>query len=181
MSVEPRDDEVHAEVANSPDLLLAEHHRATEQACTALLARRYSDDPLELVAHYRSFEHALLEHLAAEDELILPAYAEHAPTEAQAIRDDHAAIRKALNRIGLEVELHVVRAHSVNELVDSLRAHAAREDTVMYPWAQVHLPPVTRRQLFLRIGRSLRALVQFRRRRAPELGPDSVHHTGYAR
>lgn len=166
MSTETRSIGLEANIANDPHLLLADHHRATEQACTALLARTYADDPLELVAQYRLFEHALLDHLVAEEELILPAYSAHAPADAQALRDDHAAIRKALERLGIEVELHLVRAHSVNELVDSLRAHAAREDRGMYPWAQVHLPKVTRRQLFLRIGRSLRTLVQFRRRHA---------------
>ena len=181
MNNEPRSGGLDADVANGPRLLLAEHHRATEQACTALLARTYADDPHELVAQYRAFEHALLEHLAAEEELILPAYAQHDPADAQAIRDDHEAIRKALNRLGIEVELHVVRAHSVHELVDSLRAHAAREDAAMYPWAQVHLPLVTRRQLFVRVGRSLRALVQFRRRRERGLGEGSVRHTGYSR
>ena len=181
MSTEPEPAEIDERIGYGPHVLLAEHHRATEQACTALLARTYTDDRLELIAAYRSFERALLEHFAAEEELILPTYAEHDPKDAQAIRDDHAAIRQALNRLGIEVELHLVRAHSVNELVDALRVHAAREDAAMYPWAQAHLPHVTRRQLYLRIGRSLRALVQFRRRHARSKSAGSVRHTGYSR
>lgn len=181
MTTEPRTDGIDVDVGTDPRLLLTAHHRATEDACTALLACTYTDDPLELVGHYRSFEHALRDHVAAEEELILPAYEEHAPADAQAIRDNHAAIRKALDRIGIEVELHVVRAHSVSELVDSLRAHAAREDAAMYPWAQAHLSVASQRQLFLRIGRSLRALVHLRRRRVSRFGEGSIRHTGYTR
>ncbi len=129
-----------AGAANGPRLLLADHHREIEGACLGLVAGTYADDPLELIKQYCCFERAMLDHLAAEEEQILPAYAEHAPADAQALRDDHAAIRQALYRIGLEVELHLVRATTVNQLVEALRAHAAREDAKMYPWAQLHLP-----------------------------------------
>lgn len=153
-------------IETDPRVLLGDHHRATERACTALLARTYADDPQELIAQYRVFEHALLDHITAEEELILPAYEEHAPEDASAIRQEHAAIRQALYRLGIDVELHVVRAHSVNDLVAALRAHAAREDRQMYTWAQQYLPPVKREQLGLRVRRSLHALTQFRHHRS---------------
>lgn len=147
--------------------LLVEHHRALETACQTLLAQTYLDDPRELVFHYRAFERATLEHLAAEDDLILPDYAERVPDDARSIRDDHAAIRQLLFRIGIDVELHVVRVDTVKELIEKLQVHAAHEDAAMYPWAQDHLPLSTRRQLFVRIGRSLRSLVA---RRPPAAG-----------
>lgn len=108
-------------------------------------------------------------------------YAEHAPADAQALREDHVAIRKALEALAIEVELHCVRAHSINDLVNSLRVHAAREDAGMYPWAQTHLPATPRKQLMLRVGRSLRSLAQFRRRHVDGLGAASQRHTGYSR
>lgn len=158
-------------IATDPRAMLVEHHRVTEEACTALLARTYADDPLELVTHFRVFERALLEHIAAEEELILPEYASHAPEDAQAIRADHAAIRDALNRVGIEVELHVIRAHTVERLVASLRAHAAREDGGMYPWARENLSPSTHEELIQRVARSLRELLEIRRRPAPGSQP----------
>jgi len=145
-----------------PTQLVAEHHRELERACQALLAPTYGDDPRELALQYRGFERSTLDHLAAEEELILPAYADHAPEDARAIRDEHAAIRKLLLRIGVEVELHFVREPTVKQLVDTLRAHAVREELSMYRWAADHLPLSTRRQLFVRIGRSLRELVRAR-------------------
>jgi hypothetical protein len=104
------------------------------------------------------FERAVLEHLEAEEGPLLPAYAAHAPQDASAIRDEHAAIRKLLFRIGVEVELHLVRLETLQTLIDTLHAHAAREDVSMYPWAQVHLPLSAQGRLFVRIGRSLREL-----------------------
>ena len=60
----------------------------------------------------------------------------------------------------LDVELHIVRVDTVKRLIETLQAHAAHEDAAMYPWAQEHLPLTLQRQLFVRIGRSLRALVR---------------------
>lgn len=142
--------------------LLVEHHRALETACQALLAHTYGDDPRELVFNYRDFERSTLEHIAAEDDLLLPAYAEHAPDDARSLRDDHVAIRQLLFRIGIDVELHIVRVDTVKQLIETLQAHAAHEDAAMYPWAQEHLPLTLQRQLFVRIGRSLRSLVRQR-------------------
>lgn len=142
--------------------LLVEHHRALETACQALLAHTHGDDPRELVFNYRAFERSTLEHIAAEDDLLLPAYAEHAPDDARSLRDDHVAIRQLLFRIGIDVELHIVRVDTVKRLIETLQAHAAHEDAAMYPWVQEHLPLTLQRQLFVRIGRSLRALVRQR-------------------
>lgn len=127
-----------------------------------MLGTTYQGDPRELISQYRRFERSTLEHLAAEEELILPAYADEDPGDARALYDDHVQLRQLLFRIGVEVELHVVRADTVKRMIAELSAHAAREDAAMYPWAQVHLPLTTRRQLFVRIGRSLRALTRTR-------------------
>ena len=142
------------------DLLLPEHHRAIEKVARDLVADTYAGDPLALVAQYRRFEQAVLEHLAAEETAILPAYEKHAPADAQAIRDDHAAIRDQLFRIAMEVELHLVRATTVNAMMEKLRVHAAREDAGLYPWAQQHLTAPARRRVLARIRASLRALAR---------------------
>lgn len=164
-----------------PRLLLADHHRQIEDACRALLARTYADDSRALVAEYRGFEHAMLEHFTAEEEEILPGYAEHAPDDAQAIRADHARFRQLLFRLGVEVELHIIRATTVNQLVDQLHAHAAREDGAMYPWAEAQLSVTARRRLFVRIGRSLRALANLRSTTVTPPTQQPPEPTGYSR
>lgn len=143
---------------NGPRLLFADHHEKIEKACDALRAATYGEDSLELIARYRTFERAMLEHMAAEEEQILPAYAAEAPDEAAEIRATHDELRRQLYGLGVEVELHCVRAESLEQIVKTLRAHAAREDARMYPWAQVHLPLRTKEELVTRIARSLRSL-----------------------
>lgn len=149
-----------AGAANGPRLLLADHHRRIEEACCALRACAQADEPRALVEQYRVFEQAVLDHLEAEETMILPDYAADHPEDAYAIREGHAEIRTLLFRIGVEVELHIVRLETLQGLIDKLHAHAAREDGSMYPWAQVHLPLSTKRRLFVRIGRSLRKLAE---------------------
>ena len=160
MMTERHAESLAADVATGPRLLLADHHRELEGACRSLLEHTYADDPLQLILQYRRFERGLLEHMAAEEEIILPDYAAAAPAKARAIMHDHTELRRQLFLVAVEIELHVVRAQTVCTLIDQLRAHAAREYTSMYPWAQVHLPVSARRRLFVRIGRSLRSLAR---------------------
>lgn len=149
-----------AGAANDPWLLLADHHRQIEEACRALRACAHEDCPRALIDQYRVFERAVLEHLEAEEVMILPDYAAHDPADAHAIRDEHGEIRKLLFQIGVEVELHIVRLETLQGLIDTLHVHAAREEASMYPWAQIHLPLETKRSLFVRIARSLRELAE---------------------
>jgi hypothetical protein len=143
---------------NAPRLLLPDHHCKIEAACEALRACTYADEPHDLVVRYRSFEREVLEHLKAEEDSILPEYEKYAPVDAAMVSAAHDDLRRQLFRIGVDVELHCVRAEALEHLVQTLRSHAAHEDRGMYPWAETHLPPQTLRELFDRIAHSLRAL-----------------------
>lgn len=134
-------------------LLLPDHHRRIEAMCRDLLAWAYADDSRELTARWCELEAELLDHIAAEEEIILPSYAAHAPADAKRIQDDHARLREFVTPTGVDVELHQIRAARLRRLVEALEAHAAFEDATMYPWAQRNLPLVTQRLLFGRISR----------------------------
>ena len=146
------------------NLLLAEHHRAMEAACTELLGHTYADEPFELVAEYRRFEREVRAHLAAEEDLLLPRYAQHAPDDARKLLDDHEELRRLLYRIGVDVELHIVRAATVDQLVARLRAHAAHEDAGLYAWAAGGLDARVRDQLRARLAPSIVELDRLRAR-----------------
>jgi Hemerythrin HHE cation binding domain len=135
--------------------LLADHHHEVEGACRVLLACARADDPRALIEQYRLLERAVLEHLQAEEAVILPAFAAHDPDGARAIRDEHGAIRELLFRISVGLELHAVRVEQLEQLIETLHAHAAREDALVYPWAQVHLPLTAKRRLFVQIPSAL--------------------------
>lgn len=134
-------------------LLLPDHHRRLAAKCRELLAWAYTDDTRELAAAWRELEAELNDHIAAEEEVILPAYAQHAPDNAKQILDDHARLRELLTPIGVEIERHETRAARLRRLAEALDAHTLFEEATMYPWAQNNLTAVARRLLFIRIGR----------------------------
>jgi hemerythrin superfamily protein len=134
-------------------ILMPSHHAAIDAACTKLLETAYSDLPRDLVERWHEAELELLDHMAAEEELILPAYQHADPEDAQELRDDHARLRELLVEIAVATELHEVRIATLRRLVELLRAHAAREDATLYPWAQRHLPRVAMQELMERLRR----------------------------
>jgi Hemerythrin HHE cation binding domain len=97
MTVHAHAEGLDAGAANGPRLLLADHHREIDEACGALLACAHEDCSRSLTEQYRVFEQAVLEHLEAEETVILPDYTVQMPQDAYAIRAEHAAIRKLLS------------------------------------------------------------------------------------
>lgn len=89
----------------------------------------------EATAMFATFERRLEAHLATEDELLLPSLRRDHPTDAEALAADHARIRTRLAELGVDVDLHLCRAAWIAELVEMLKAHAAREDELLYRWA----------------------------------------------
>jgi hypothetical protein len=138
-------------------ILLDDHHTRLERVCTQLLSEAYADDTRALCECWRTFEAEVNDHMAAEEELILPAYESIAPAEAQAIRDEHRALREILQRLGVEVDLHQIRVETVRALLEGLRAHAEREDAAMYPWAATHKSALRLAALRARVERWLAA------------------------
>lgn len=123
---------------------LAGHHVRLNALFEDLLRRLALDDRDETRAAWNEFERALAAHLDAEDALILPAFAAAQPEEAAGIRVEHDKIRAKLLELGVAVDLHYIRADVAADFVRLLREHAAREDSMMYRWAEAHLESAVR-------------------------------------
>jgi iron-sulfur cluster repair protein YtfE (RIC family) len=134
------------------DLTLAEHHRQLDAACLDLLSTTYEDDSRELCESWRAFERSLEAHLAAEEELLIPAFAAWTPADAERLLQDHERIRRLVAKVGLEVELHVIRAPTIEALLAELRRHAADEEALLYPWASRTMDPTALATLRQRIA-----------------------------
>ena len=80
---------------------------------------------------YAAFERQLLDHLDWEDMYLLPRFEDLDPQAADTIRRDHARFRKTLGEIGIEIDLHIVRAERFDEFARDLASHSEFED-VMY-------------------------------------------------
>jgi len=118
---------------------LSEHHREIEAACLEIMAAGFTDDPRDLALRWRVIERELLAHLATEEDLLLPAYQHADPENAQLLREDHEAIRKHALELAVAIQLHSIRIEQLQAFVDELRAHAHREETSLYLWAQANL------------------------------------------
>ncbi len=116
-----------------------EDHRRLDVLFDDVLARLRFDDRGETREAWRQFERALVTHMEAEERPIIPAFRLADPAEAALVLDDHRRFRETIDELGLDVELHLVRADWVGRFVQLLRAHARREDLCMYPWAESHL------------------------------------------
>jgi hypothetical protein len=157
--VEPADPKLRAALTRPTRGLCAvaaERHAELLAAFDALLRASSGDTPHELSSRWGVLDAALRDHMEAEEDLIIPAFQLTAPEEGDELRTEHAVLRKMLDEIGRDVREQGIHTGRLRRLVELLRAHAAREDAEMYPWAEHHLPVVVRRQLYVRISHWLR-------------------------
>jgi hemerythrin superfamily protein len=114
-------------------MLAGDHHRL-DRAFQAIVTRAQGGDFQQLEAEWLAFQSALLQHLEAEEKNLIPALAQDRPGEAQTLLDEHANIRARLLQLGIDLDLHCLRAERVEAFVEVLRAHAHREENIFYPW-----------------------------------------------
>jgi hemerythrin-like domain-containing protein len=124
---------------SSLESMLAGDHDRLDRAFQALVARAYGGDFQQIETEWSMFQDALLNHLEVEEKHLIPALAHDRPVEAQVLLDDHARIRVQLLQLGFDLDLHCLRAETVESFVDALRTHAHREENTFYPWVDRQL------------------------------------------
>jgi iron-sulfur cluster repair protein YtfE (RIC family) len=128
-----------AERLSSLESMLAGDHHRLECAFQTIVTRAYGGDFQQLESEWSAFQEALLGHLEAEEKHLIPALSRDRPAEAQVLLDDHARIRVQLLQLGFDLDLHCLRAGTVDAFVDALRTHAHREENIFYPWVDRQL------------------------------------------
>jgi hypothetical protein len=114
----------------------SKHYRRLEGLLAELRALVLADDPRSLSRFWTAFERELRDHLAAEESSLLPAFGETHLHKARALRQDHAQIRELVEEIGLRIDLHLLRARAVDQLIDLLREHTLREEAWIDAWTR---------------------------------------------
>lgn len=133
---------LHPTQVRSPRALsaaLREDHRELERTFTRLLAKFRGGDDDEMRTCWAHLEADLSAHLAAEEHVILPRFEKEHPEAAARILREHADIRAALESLGVDLDLHALRAETAERFIDRLRQHAEYEDQVFYAWADASL------------------------------------------
>ncbi|HET9991715.1 MAG TPA: hemerythrin domain-containing protein [Kofleriaceae bacterium] len=103
-----------------------------------LLAAMEANAP-DVRAIWTRFDHELMSHMEAEERFVLPTFARLDAGEALSLLREHGLIRAQLLELGVAVDLHLARYTRALELVELLRAHAGREDHLLYRWADQNL------------------------------------------
>lgn len=84
-------------------------------------------------------EQSLRSHMETEERYVLPAFARFDRDEALAIVREHGVLREQLLDVGIAIDLH--EAASPTRFIQLVRDHAAREDQLLYRWADRDLNP----------------------------------------
>lgn len=132
---------MHARAAHpATDLytFMVRSHQQLDALYGQLLEAMEADAP-DVCAIWTRFDHELLAHMEAEERFVLPAFARFDPNEAFSLLREHGSIREQLLEIGIAIDLHQARYARALELVERLRAHAGREDHLLYRWADQNL------------------------------------------
>lgn len=109
------------------------------------------DDREAMRLGWGRLEDAVLTHLNVEEMHFLPAITSKDPTHARQVRIEHEEIRARLGQLGLEFELHTVRAEAIDDLASQLRKHARFEEMGLYPLAEEVLDRAHHRSILARV------------------------------
>jgi len=131
-----------SELEQSIQTLFSDDHSRLQRLLAETLALAGGPRSGEFRESWNQFELGLLTHLHAEEVHLFRAFRHAHPEQAQSLMTDHERLRARLTDLSIALDLHCLSDHQVSELGDELRAHAAREEALLYPWAARHLQNV---------------------------------------
>jgi hemerythrin-like domain-containing protein len=147
---------------------LLEDHTRLNGILTRLLAAFEANDREDMASLWTQLESGLTAHMDAEEKYLLPVLARTEPAEARDLLAEHAEIRSRLLDLGVRVDLHTIRLDTAQELIALLRAHAGKEDEILYSFADKHLDAETRGSVLRAIGAAaVRSTVDLLRQGGP--------------
>jgi len=133
------------------DQMLAEHSRL-ENLFARLLEAFTTDSREETQSLWTELEHGLEAHFEQEEHYLFPLFARVFPAETNALKAEHRQIRDQLATLGVGVDLKLVHVALARDFIEALRAHANREDRLLYRWAEESASPTTLHPGFERLG-----------------------------
>lgn len=130
--------------AQADRLDLREEHRLLDRQFDELIRRAQTGDWCQCDEVWDAFTTSLERHMADEESRLFPPYARIGPEAArvvQQLREEHQELRQRLQSIGVNIQLHAVRAEELEDLIRNLRAHAETEGQCIYPWLDMQAEP----------------------------------------
>lgn len=110
-------------------------YRLFDQLLTAFQA----GDRASAVALWSQFETGLRNHFDFEELHLFPQLRKAHPAETAELKAEHGQLLWLLSELGVGIDLHLTRSDMVEAFVTRLRAHADREDALLYRWADTRV------------------------------------------
>jgi hemerythrin-like domain-containing protein len=114
--------------------MVADHERLSRLFDQVLIAFQEGDQQ-NAAALWSQFETGLRNHFDFEELHLFPKFQVLNPVEIAALQAEHAHMLSMLEELSIGVDLHLTRSDMVEDFVARLRAHAEREDALLYRWA----------------------------------------------
>ncbi len=114
------------------------HHRVVENLLQRVISSLEASDTREGKDRWNTFESSLRAHMEIE-ERVISTFAHVHHQDARALLREHYDIRTRVAEIEALLKLNMCRPRIVRDLLDSVRAHAAHEDRMLYPWMEENL------------------------------------------
>ena len=123
---------------DSLEHFMAESHQRLNGDALDVLEACAANAP-DIAVAWAKFDRGLRAHLEAEERFVFPAFVRVDRDAALGLLREHGEIREQLLELGVAVDLHLLRAEASQAFMVALRAHAAREEALMYRWADKQL------------------------------------------
>lgn len=117
---------------------LFEEHARLHRVFADMMQRAESGDYRLCDEVWDEFAADLERHLRFEEAELFPRFAatgESASAEVAHLAGEHETIRRRVFELGVGLQTRTMRGQDVAALLSDLDAHAARENTILYPWA----------------------------------------------
>jgi hemerythrin-like domain-containing protein len=145
---------------------LTKDHEEMDRHVAVLLTKADGGDCHELAAEWDRFEGALLHHFVVEEHELFPSFVLLDPEETMILQQEHEALRRDVLALGIDADLHCLHVEELRSFVADLRAHAAREERVLYRWAKDNVDA----DVWATIGKTLRGARDVVTHQLAELG-----------
>ena len=94
----------------------------------------------ELDEVWGAFSADVKAHLRFEEDMLFPAFAKRGTEYRKLVQRfvvEHAVFRELLDEIANAIQLHVIRAWTIEVFLELMREHAAEENERLYPWVEL--------------------------------------------
>jgi hemerythrin len=123
--------------------LLNQAHKHLEQLFTELLAALRAGASDEFMRTWMAFDVELNAHFDLEEKYLLPQLAQFDAAEVADLRREHNQIRQRFAQLNFAADSSGTGDRAIEEFCEAMATHAARQDALMYRWAEASLGSTT--------------------------------------